>query len=603
MKKSHLNNNIQNKIQSSITENENIQKENIEPNQNQNQGPPPINDNKQSNPQNNIELQKKNTLNSEDIDHPKPLESDYYDEEKEDIREIFNRSKINKSNQKTKFKKIEKKNLDSDGLSRIFSEDIKNDKDLRHNNFYNSIDFKNYKNKRNNLIKEKEINYILESSIGKSFKYSNSKINTIKTSYDDKKKNKIHENTINENDKKKDEPFKKLMNKAINNQTKNQLQINNNNTFTKINFNMNNKNISVINNYQLLKVNNQPITNKIKDQDSVNLRFNKNSKIYEEEIKHISNSQPKNINNDKIYKNITNNFSKPFQLLKQNINKNFNLYPRRITNNNSIDKSQKIPSKYLQNNRLQNNILQKNNKYYINGNNYSNKVEKKEIPFYAKSQKYLNISKTVLETENKAINSKENILVSTTNKAKGHNMVRDGVFNNVKTTNIFYSKKENPQKLIKVNRVSILDNNKNLNANSNDIYPNTPIKKNGLGNSFINSNQKYNIVSSGKNENLIKNLQINSPIRKNNISSKTVFNQNIDNPMNKSQVIIPIKKHFNNRSNLSDKINNEINLRNSDYNTNIKNTIFKSDQFNINKRPGKSPLNTYKNFGRLNNGK
>ena len=107
MEKSHPKNNIQNKIQYPITEEETIQKENKETNQNQNQITPSLNNIKQSNPRNRnntIELPEKNTLNSEDIDHPKPLESDYYDEEKEDIREIFNRNKLNKSNQKKKVK-------------------------------------------------------------------------------------------------------------------------------------------------------------------------------------------------------------------------------------------------------------------------------------------------------------------------------------------------------------------------------------------------------------------------------------------------------------------------------------------------------------------
>ena len=481
MKKSHPNNNIQNKIQyPNSGGEETIQKENIDPNQNQNQIPPSIDNINQSNPQkrnNNIELQKRYILN-EDIDHPKPLESDYYDEEKEDIREIFNRNKINKSNQKTKVEKIER--LDSGGLSKLFIEDIKNDKDLRHNNLYNSIDFKNYNNKVNNFMKEKEINNIYDYSNRKNLNYSNKKIHNIKTSYypnttknDDKKKNIIYVKTEYESDTKKDENIKNIMNKPVNNIGKNQIQ-NNNNSLTKINLNMN-KNIIVINK-RLLTLNNQPIINKRNDQDSFNLLHNNNKKIYEEEIKHISYSQPKNINNEKIYKNFTNTFSKPIQNLKENINNNFNLYPRKISTESSIEKYQKNPSKNLQNNRIQNNLLQNNNKYHLNGNS-SNKFEKKDIPFYAKSQKYLNIYKTYTETENRALNKKATNLESTTEKPKTHNMVRDGLFNNVKTTNIFYSKKEMPQKFIKVNRISILDSNKNVNLNSNDVYSSTPIKK------------------------------------------------------------------------------------------------------------------------------
>ena len=72
--------------------------------------------------------------------------------------------------------------------------------------------------------------------------------------------------------------------------------------------------------------------------------------------------------------------------------------------------------------------------------------------------------------------------------------------------------------------------------------------------------------------------------------------------MNKSQVIIPIKKHFNNGSDLSDKMNNEINLRNSDYIYNIKGSLYKSNQYSSNKKSGKSVLNTFQNFGRLNYG-
>ena len=107
-KKNNPNKDIQDKIQSPNTGEEISDKENQNPNQNQERIPPQkivsIKNINQTNDQNrnNNNLKRKDSFNSEDyLDHPKPLESDYYDdEEKEDIREIFNRNKISKSQKK-----------------------------------------------------------------------------------------------------------------------------------------------------------------------------------------------------------------------------------------------------------------------------------------------------------------------------------------------------------------------------------------------------------------------------------------------------------------------------------------------------------------------
>ena len=598
-KKNNPNKDIQDKIQTPNTGEEISDKEKQNPNQNQKRIPPQKivskNNINQTNDQsgNNNNLKRKDSFNSEDyLDHPKPLESDYYDdEEKEDIREIFNRNKISKSQKKKIIVKSEK-NLDFEKLARESIDKNKLEKDLKPNL---------YKNKIYKIERDKKAEY----SNRQSHNYINNSINNTKINYNPIKKNDDKKiDIINENVKKLNEEVKQIVNKSINNKRQYQVQ-NLKYNFGGENYNINkNKNISAINKNQLLKIINEPIINKSNIQNSFGLRYN-NSKIYEEEAKYISNSQPKKTNNEKLYKNIanitniTNSDIKSNQNVKRsiNLNKNFNLYQRKISYENANQMQ-------IQNIKIPNN----NNYYYLNRLNSSNRIEKNQIPVYAQSQKYINISRSLPGTENNTINNKNNESESNSRINKVKPYLKEKEFNNVQTTCIFYSKKEKPQKLIKVNRASLLDSNKNVkfNIDSNALYLNTPIKKNVIERISIKSNQKPNITNTNSkkhNENPFKNSQFNSPNSGiNKYVNKTVFNQYMDNKTNKSQITnIPLKKHFNYGSLLSERSNKENILRNCNNSknniNNIKSSLNKRNLFFAENKTEKSTLNTYHNVG------
>ena len=173
--------------------------------------------------------------------------------------------------------------------------------------------------------------------------------------------------------------------------------------FKKNNFNMNkNKNKSMINENQLIKIINQTTLNKKKEQNTFKSGYNK-SKNNEEEINYISYSQQKKSNNEKLFKNITNSQTKSINNLKKNqkLNKNFKLYPRKISYENENENVNLST-------QMQKNLLQNKTPYFINRLNNSNKIDKNQIPLYAKSQKFLIVVKSLPETEYNSINKKKN---------------------------------------------------------------------------------------------------------------------------------------------------------------------------------------------------
>lgn len=602
MKKENLIKNIVKKIQSPTAGEDNLDKENKNPNQKQ------IPKNKivsikNINQINSVNInknenQKKDTLTSEEyLDHPKPLESDYYDDddEKENILEIFNHKKMIKFKQKNEISKVENSISTREKKLKQPNTEIINKQNIKPKISYSNENTNNI----NNLYirKEKTKNKISENSSRKFLNHINNKkinYNPVVKFKEDKKKNNINENNSYLNKIKKiNEESKQTMNKPIINERIDEIQ-NIKDNFKKNNFNMNkNKNKSMINENQLIKIINQTTLNKKKEQNTFNSGYNK-SKNNEEEINYISYSQQKKSNNEKLFKNITNSQTKSINNLKKNqkLNKNFKLYPRKISYENENENVNLST-------QMQNNLLQNKTPYFINRLNNSNKIDKNQIPLFAKSQKFLIVVKSLPETEYNSINKKKE---SEPNLAKNKIQAfkREGEFNNVKTTSIFYSKKNKPKNIIKINISSELDKN---NISQHDFYSNSPNKRSIIDNSILKSNQKQNIMHTElkkKNANPFNITQFNSPnLGKSKYVPRTVINQYKDNHINKSQAIIPIKKHFNCNSNLSERKNSENSLSNYHINNNIKikSSLHKNKMILINNKTDNSALNYNRKLG------
>lgn len=602
MKKENLIKNIVKKIQSPTAGEDNLDKENKNPNQKQ------IPKNKivsikNINQINSVNInknenQKKDTLTSEEyLDHPKPLESDYYDDddEKENILEIFNHKKMIKFKQKNEISKVENSISTREKKLKQPNIEIINKQNIKPKISYSNENTNNI----NNLYirKEKTKNKISENSSRKFLNHINNKkinYNPVVKFKEDKKKNNINENNSYLNKIKKiNEESKQTMNKPIINERIDEIQ-NIKDNFKKNNFNMNkNKNKSMINENQLIKIINQTTLNKKKEQNTFNSGYNK-SKNNEEEINYISYSQQKKSNNEKLFKNITNSQTKSINNLKKNqkLNKNFKLYPRKISYENENENVNHST-------QMQNNLLQNKTPYFINRLNNSNKIDKNQIPLFAKSQKFLIVVKSLPETEYNSINKKKE---SEPNLAKNKIQAfkREGEFNNVKTTCIFYSKKNKPKNIIKINISSELDKN---NISQHDFYSNSPNKRSIIDNSILKSNQKQNIMHTElkkKNANPFNITQFNSPnLGKSKYVPRTVINQYKDNHINKSQAIIPIKKHFNCNSNLSERKNSENSLSNYHINNNIKikSSLHKNKMILINNKTDNSALNYNRKLG------
>ena len=103
-----------------------------------------------------------------------------------------------------------------------------------------------------------------------------------------------------------------------------------------------------------------------------------------------------------------------------------------------------------------------------------------------------------------------------------------------------------------------------------------------------------------KNANPFNITQFNSPnLGKSKYVPRTVINQYKDNHINKSQAIIPIKKHFNCNSNLSERKNSENSLSNYHINNNIKikSSLHKNKMILINNKTDNSALNYNRKLG------
>ena len=169
---------------------------------------------------------------------------------------------------------------------------------------------------------------------------------------------------------------------------------------------------------------------------------------------------------------------------------------------------------------------------------------------------------------------KENESEINSAKIKTQTYVRGGKFNNVQTTYVVYSKRENKPGYVK-DRKNIIDNynlrNRKLNVNSSELFSKTPLKTTIVDNNSskiknsVNNNNNYYQFSSPKNVNLRNINRVNYPAR-------TIDN----NEMNRSQNTLPINRTFEsyNRNNNNYNYKNNIVSDRSNYSNNYRNTNF-----------------------------
>ena len=635
---------------------------------------------------NNNPLQKKDLgiLSDDNLDHPKPLTSDYYDEGKDDVKKILAQKNVEKQNIFIKKEEIKPKgylddDLDDEDNKKIYLRVIKrlektlgipvigakipgepiNDIEIEEN--IRPIIFNGDLNKENDyeIIKDKEVNYKSESpntnqnSINNQLNNKNINNNRYNKNNDEKTPQNNYLNNIENNDKKKENETKQKTNKPMIN-TKNGIQnINNNskreyinnmnenknmnlnnssrreninNTNENKNMNLSNssrrENINNINenkNMNLNNINKNQVNQAINKINNQNINYKNNNYNYEQGKKNLSGSNEKMPNNEIHINSYT----------KMNQNKNASYTKRKISYENSYqnsNKNQNYPKNLI---KANNNNNQQYIKVYISNKNENQPIQKN--PINAKNQKYTTVSKSLPFNQfnnmvipdmqrGKEIFIKENESEVNSAKVKTQTYERGGKFNNVQTTYVVYSKRENQPGYVKTNK-SIIDNyhnlrNKRLNINSSDLFTKTPVKRNYVDNSLLTINQNNSTCNkySNANEQLNKYYEMNSPQTgiQNNSTRINAYKTIDNNPMNRSQNTLSFNQHYdyykeiNNRNSFDGRYKNteysEINNRNN-YNNKYRNNeynLMKRNQainnyYNENKKD-KLGVNSYQNY-------
>ena len=626
-------------------------------------------------------------LTSDDnLDHPKPLISDYYDEGKDDIRKIFADKQLIKENSITK--KEEKKaegyledDLDDEDNQKIYLRVIKrlektlgipvigdkivggtiNDIEIEDNIRPilindNNITKSNEKDKSNKvsdnqIVKGKEVNNNNEKKSEQKLIYNNqinnNNINNNNINKNVKTNNRkdLNNNDLNiifeNNEKKREIDIKQRMNNngqiiKKNIEMKNTNNINMNNSVKKENnnTNKNNKMISYNSNNNNNTNKTQPIYNKINNQNLIyknnNYSYNYNSQQKKTNIATTLDKKPNNGINYNNYISFNqihnqNNNQNKNQILNQNKNQNNIISKISYSNSNqNLNKSQVIQISNQKNLINNNNNI---NQQYINQSYMKNKTERK--PIYIKNQNYdLSRSLPISEFNNVVVPDmqrgteifvKQNESELNSAKIKTQTYIRGGKFNNVQTTYVVYSKKENPSGFVK-NRRNIIDNynlrNRKLNSNTSGLFPKTPAK---------NIIVEKSSTSINKNNNIYNNdfYQFSSPktgIQRNLNgfnSSHTIDNIGI----NRSQNRLPINRPFEyyNRSNnynnnskindnyrtinyniFSDRNNYSHDYRNTNFNSMNQSHDIKSTKYYNNTQQNKKGTTPYRNYQRTN---
>ena len=345
-----------------------IQDENINPNQFQYQNPDEnkgiirpqkiINkkferQGKQENKKNKLQQETDTGLMSdENLDHPMPLVSDYYDEGKDDIIQNF---KKKKELERKKEKEEEIKNLDNHDLERNHEQKLNLDLDKNIENSFGNpqvedkvkekfVDNNEKNERRPDIINDN----IVEINLKENDNFNKEKQNNIKSEYSlnyNPFREQISYKNVNSNESvkiKKEQLANKIQKKIIVEDNK------------KVNVNEINKNLL-----------NSSIEQKNKD-NSNNIKYNNiNNVKTEHKAKYYSNRKIKASSNSKMYSN-PNSYTKS----KPDLRPNINSCVRKISYGEStLDKKQQIP-KY-QNRIPSNNNNQKNasnNQAYVSSN-------------------------------------------------------------------------------------------------------------------------------------------------------------------------------------------------------------------------------------------
>lgn len=490
-------------------------------------------------------------LTSDDnLDHPKPLASDYNDEGK-DLRKISEQKKLIRGKKIVKPEKTERK------FEGYLDEDLDDDDD----------------NKKIYLRVMKR----LEKTLGIpviGVKIAGEPINDIEL--EDNIRPLLLNNFVNDKMENKIDICVNDKNFIINEETKNNNENKFNNHTVRINEGkiLNNiydgksfeNNRKLTEEYELqqkkeIKAREEITHNKNKNildknqqkQNNINNNINK-----ENEIKCFSNSKQNTSNNERLYKNTANSYSKKNEYQNINIAKNANLPIRKFSseNTNQIFKKTENIQQLSKNYPIKNNNLQNLNQTY-NSNRVENKNTKRI--FSLQNQKNSKISKSIAMTDyntiiipdmqrGRDIFIKQNETELKSGNVKTKTYVRGGKFNNVQTTYVVYSKKANQSGIIKVNRATILDNkNKALIKTNANLNKKTPIKSQVIGNSFVGENQEMNnTYNKILDEKQFKNYQFNSQnIAINKISSRINYNKLENKTKNNNHNTLPVRRNFN----------------------------------------------------------
>ena len=479
-------------------------------------------------------------MSDENLDHPMPLVSDYYDEGKDDIIQNF---KKKKELEIKKEKEEEIKNLDNHDLERDHEQKLNLDVDKKIVNSFGNpkvedkvkekfVDNNEKNERRPDIINDN----IVEINLKENDNFNKEKQNNIKSEYSlnyNPFREQVSYKNVNSNDSvkiKKEQLANNIQKKIIVEDNK------------KVNTNEINKNLL-----------NSSIEQKNKD-NSNNIKYNNiNNVNTEHKAKYYSNRKVKASSNSKMFSN-PNSYTKS----KPNLRPNINSCVRKISYGEStLDKKQQIP-KY-QNRIPSNNNNQKNasnNQTYISSNIKDKKLINKIPKAPNNSKKYYSIVKnapineynsSTYQNHNTINNEYFDDLKSFESQKVGTQIYqKGGQFNNVQTTYVVYSKKENNRECLS-NRNPFKNMNNSQNINSSCLETKTPVKARHINkNSFPieNKNKSYN-KNTFNNEYSFQNYQYRSPhIRNQKFVSRIPLSKTNDNSINRSQNTLQVRRRF-----------------------------------------------------------
>lgn len=451
------------------------------------------------NTNNKIQNNEEDGSNSDDnLDHPKPLLSDYFDEGKDEIRKYFiekieqgNKIVKDKKEERVLYDKIEKDNKQTylgvvKNLGKTFRMSVEEEKTqkgptlvskferskrpiLADNNLSSNENSKNRSN-----IEKKEIKIKYEFPMDR--KPVNMKMSRKKLNY-------------SESVKLTEREIKIINNPIMNNRYYKQNSENNLEEkepyFNKI------KKMKIINN----RNSQQPFLCKMK-----NLSNN------EKGIKYNTNIKKKYQSNEKIY--TINNSCRKISLNQSSTKTDSHI--RKISFGVSQEErkvNQNIQNRRSSINNNQNNLS--NNQISISSNNI-NKKRYQRININPRNQKQYNIERNLpfikfnnIKYPEDKININNNIFYkekcpfTLVNKVKTQTFQRGGEFNNLQTKYVIVSKKDKKQGISSSNKITIANTNlsQEINLNSSDIYSNVNSKFKTLESSFYNLNSHNNLLN------------------------------------------------------------------------------------------------------------